>query len=109
MKVEVTRPFKDKFNLAREFTPGEVLDFEPARAEDIVSRGLGKFHAEKAETPVPEPEKVVEPEKAAEPEKVEPEVESEVSEPEKAEETNDEPEKVSYVEKKRPGRKRKTE
>lgn len=43
MKVKVVKPFCDKFNLTRMFNPGEVVDFEQARAENIVERGLGEY------------------------------------------------------------------
>lgn len=65
MKVKVVKPFCDKFNLTRTFDPGEVVDFEEKRAEDIVNRGLGEYFVpakpKKAETPVEkEPETPVE-------------------------------------------------
>ena len=47
MKVKVIRQFLDKFNLARTFNPGEVVDFEEKRAKDIISRGLGEPFEEK--------------------------------------------------------------
>lgn len=46
MKVKVTKPFFDKFNLARLYEPGEVVDFEDARAKDIVTRTLGEYYKE---------------------------------------------------------------
>ena len=109
MKVKVLLPFNDKYNLARTFTPGEVVDFEEKRAQDIVSRGLGAFEetlkatkepyiAPVAEKPV---EKVEETDTVESVENAEPIAENTESESaEKAE--NAEPEKV---EKKKPGRK----
>ena len=43
MKVKVLLPFNDKFNLTRAFNPGEIVDFEEARAKNIVDRKLGEF------------------------------------------------------------------
>ena len=57
MKVKVLQPFSDKYNLARKFKPGEVVDFEEKRAENIVARGLGEFaeEPEKVKTPADSP------------------------------------------------------
>lgn len=43
MKVRVVNPFFDKFNLSRQYNPGEVVDFDENRANNIVERGLGEF------------------------------------------------------------------
>ena len=49
MEVKVIKPFCDKFNLSRLFTPGEIVNFEEKRAENIVSRGLGEIVKAKKE------------------------------------------------------------
>ena len=53
MKVRVINIFSDKYNLARVYQPGEIVDFEEKRAEDIVTRHLGEYveEAPKVETP----------------------------------------------------------
>lgn len=103
MKVKIVRPFYDKFNLSRLFNPGEVVDFEEKRAEDIVSRGLGEFSKEnKAEKP--EAPKVEEPAEPEAPKAEEPNAEPEGT----AGATSEEPEAESEeapAEPKKPGRK----
>lgn len=55
MKVRVIRPFHDKYDLSRVYSPGEVVVFEDARGEDIVSRGLGeRYVPSTAVEPAPE-------------------------------------------------------
>ena len=67
MKVKVLRMFADKFNLTHSYQPGEVQDFEEARANDIVARGLGEFVKEETkETERVVPEQEVESEHAPE-------------------------------------------
>ena len=90
MKVKVLRTFCDKYNLARVFTPGEVVDFEQERAKDIVSRGLAKYFKEEVKP---------------EPKKEEPAKEEQVEQPAIF---NEEP-KQEVAEAKKRGRKRKTE
>lgn len=121
MKVKVLLPFNDKYNLARTFNPGEVVDFEEQRANDIVTRGLGAFDETRepyrkpvAEKPVEKVEKtpaaeIVETPIAAVAEKVEESITEDVKVEENAEPTESE-EKVEEsaeekVEKKRHGRK----
>ena len=57
MKVRVKQAFRDQFNTSRIFQPGEVLDFEAARANNIVKLGLGALvdeeNAPVAEAPKP--------------------------------------------------------
>lgn len=60
MKVKVLLPFNDKYNLARTFNPGEVVDFEEKRAYDIVNRGLGAFEETKEPYQKPVAEKPME-------------------------------------------------
>ena len=55
MKVKVKSTFLDKFNRSRVYNPGDVVEFEDERAEDIVSRGLGEAVKEEAEAPKPAP------------------------------------------------------
>lgn len=62
MKVKVLQAFRDKFNTSRVFQPGEVLDFEAARANNIVKLGLGAF-ADVEEAPVVETPKPRKPRK----------------------------------------------
>ena len=55
MKVVVKVVFRDKNNFSRMFNPGEVVDFEEERAQNIIALGLGeavKEAAPKAEAPV---------------------------------------------------------
>lgn len=92
MKVKVLLPFNDKYNLARTFNPGEIVDFEDGRAKNIVERGLGVAFTEAEE----EVDNVV---------TNEPSAEAEVSEHE-AEVSGDITEEV---EKKKPGRRKKKE
>ena len=61
MKVKVKQAFRDKFNTSRVFQSGEVLDFEAARAHNIVRLGLGEVVGE--EVPVPESPKPKKPRK----------------------------------------------
>lgn len=42
MKVKVTVPFRDKFNITHIYQVGEVLDFPMERAHDIVDKGLAE-------------------------------------------------------------------
>ena len=84
MIVEVLVPFYDKENLSHLFQVGDIVEFEAARAEDIISRGLGKCATEEAE-------------KVEETEKADPVEETKVDEPETAEEA-EEAEKVEDAE-----------
>ena len=91
MKVKVVKPFSDKFNLSRLCQPGEVVNFEDKRAENIVSRGLGEFYKEekpKAEPKVEEAPVVAPEAPVAEPEVAEQEAHEETPEAENAEETD---------------------
>lgn len=60
MKVVVKVVFRDKNNFSRMFNPGEVVDFEEERAQNIIALGLGEAVKEppvekpKAEKPVVE-------------------------------------------------------
>jgi Sec-independent protein translocase protein TatA len=94
MKVKVLRMFADKFNLTHSYQPGEVQDFEEARANDIVARGLGEFVKEETkETERVVPEQEVESEHAPEVEETKAEVEkSAETEESKAEEEETAPE-----------------
>lgn len=96
MIVEVLVPFYDKENLSHLFQVGDIVEFEAARAEDIISRGLGKCATEEAE-------------KVEETEKADPVEETKVDEPETAEEAEDaeeaETEEAPTEEPKRRGRK----
>ena len=124
MKVKVLLPFSDKYNLARTFNPGEVVDFEDKRANDIVTRGLGAF--EETKEPYQKPtaekpgEKVEEPPVAesvetpiADAAPVAEKVEESIAEAVKVEESAEPAESEEQagksaeekVEKKRPGRK----
>ena len=108
MKVKVLLPFNDKYNLARTFNPGEVVDFEEQRANDIVTRGLGAFEETKEPYRKPVAEKPVEKvEETPVAESVEPpfvETIEEHAEPAEIEEQVEESAEEK-VEKKRPGRK----
>lgn len=108
MKVKVLLPFNDKYNLARTFNPGEVVDFEEQRAYDIVNRGLGVFEETKEPYQEPVAEKPVEKvEETPAVESVEPpfvETIEEHAEPAEIEEQVEESAEEK-VEKKRPGRK----
>lgn len=43
VKIIVAKPFRDKFNKSVHYEPGQELEFEKARAEDVVSRGLAEY------------------------------------------------------------------
>lgn len=55
MKVLVKSVFRDKDNFSRMFNPGEVVEFEAERAENIIKLGLGEEVKEKAAEPKPAP------------------------------------------------------
>ena len=43
MKIKVLKPFRDKFERSIRHEPGTVIDIDDKeRADDIISRGLGK-------------------------------------------------------------------
>ena len=54
MKVKVIQEFRDKFNYSKTYKVGEVADFDPSRAEDIIARKLG---VAVIPTPAPAPRK----------------------------------------------------
>lgn len=63
MKIRVVSEFYDKFHTSTLFKVGTVLDFDDARALDVINRNLAEAVVEepkKADTPKPEPEKVEE-------------------------------------------------
>lgn len=78
MKVRVISPFFDKFHTDTLFEKGAVLEFDDARANDIISKRLGVAVTE-------EPKKEPKPEPAKEKVKVV------HAEEEKVEEANNEP------------------
>lgn len=43
VKITVAKVFRDKFDKSVLYTPGQELEFEPERAEDVVSRGLAEY------------------------------------------------------------------
>lgn len=43
VKITVLNPFRDKYNKSVHYTTGQELEFEPSRAEDVVSRGLAEY------------------------------------------------------------------
>ena len=43
MKVKVKELFRDINRFSKMYYPGEVVDFDPERAKDIVAKGLGEF------------------------------------------------------------------
>lgn len=43
VKVTVLKAFRDKFDRAVLYSPGQELELDAARAEDIVSRGLAEY------------------------------------------------------------------
>ncbi|EFR54606.1 hypothetical protein [Bacteroides fragilis] len=43
VKVEVVQPFRDKFDKSILYKVGQELEFEIARAEDVVTRGLAEY------------------------------------------------------------------
>lgn len=48
MKIKVVIPFFDKFDRKVQHKPGDVIDIEDkARAENIISRGLGEVATER--------------------------------------------------------------
>lgn len=56
MKIRVINEFHDKFNLSVVFGKGEIHEFEDARAEEIIARGLGeKVEDTKVEKPLEAP------------------------------------------------------
>lgn len=59
MKVKVKAVFRDKLHYSRLYQPGEVVDFDRERAENIVALGLGEPVKEavkaKVETPADAP------------------------------------------------------
>jgi hypothetical protein len=40
MKITAIKTFRDKYNPAKLYSPGTVLDFDDARARDLILRGL---------------------------------------------------------------------
>lgn len=42
-RVKVLVPFRDKYDRKVRYGAGEELEFEPERAEDVVSRGLAAY------------------------------------------------------------------
>ena len=68
MKIKVVSEFYDKFHTSTLYKEGEVVDFDEARAKDIIARKLGvKVEEEKpkpAPKPAPKPEPKPEPKKA---------------------------------------------
>lgn len=58
MKIRVIQEFYDKFHTSTLFKVGTVLDFEEARAKDVIARKLAEPYKEekpKVETPKVEP------------------------------------------------------
>lgn len=43
VKIVVKQTFRDKFKTTTYYKVGQELDFEPNRAEDVVSRGLAEY------------------------------------------------------------------
>lgn len=41
--IKVLQPFRDKFDKTVRYEPGQELEFEPTRAEDVVTRGLAEY------------------------------------------------------------------
>lgn len=41
MKIEIKQPFRDINNFSKEYSVGEIVDFEKERAEYIISMQLG--------------------------------------------------------------------
>lgn len=42
-KIKVLVPFRDKFEKSVLYQPGQELEFEAPRAEDVVNRGLAEY------------------------------------------------------------------
>lgn len=43
VKIKVIMTFRDKFDKSVLYEPGTELEFEPNRAEDVVSRNLAEY------------------------------------------------------------------
>lgn len=43
VKITAAKVFRDKFDKSVLYHPGQELEFEPERAEDVVSRGLAEY------------------------------------------------------------------
>lgn len=41
--IKVLQPFRDKFDKSVRYESGQELEFEPTRAEDVVTRGLAEY------------------------------------------------------------------
>ena len=52
MKLKVIKIFRDKYNRSTRYMPGEIVDFAPKRAQDLIERGLAEA-AEKVEPKEP--------------------------------------------------------
>ncbi len=42
-KIKVLQPFRDKFEKSVLYAPGQELEFDASRAEDVVSRELAEY------------------------------------------------------------------
>ena len=42
-KIKVLQPFRDKFEKSVLYAPGQELEFEDSRAEDVVNRELAEY------------------------------------------------------------------
>lgn len=43
VRIKVVQPFRDKFDKSIRYDAGQELEFEAARAEDVVTRGLAEY------------------------------------------------------------------
>lgn len=43
IKIKVLKPFRDKFDKKVRYEAGTELEFDPERAEDVVSRELAEY------------------------------------------------------------------
>lgn len=43
VRIKVVQPFRDKFDKSIRYEVGQELEFEAARAGDVVTRGLAEY------------------------------------------------------------------
>lgn len=43
VRIKVVQPFRDRFDKSIRYEAGRELEFEAARAEDVVTRGLAEY------------------------------------------------------------------